>query len=88
MFIDASPNYTDTETYHTIKNPIAFHCYVHKQRNVVSSYTDSTHARIIDSKFQVSSIQEKLKLDPAPKKLKQAIFAISSKAIAKSLSNK
>lgn len=88
MFIDASPNYTDTETYHTIKNPIVFHCYVHKQRNVVSSYTDSTHARIIDSEFQASSIQGKPKLNPAPKKLKQVMFAISSNAIAKSLSSK
>lgn len=84
MFIDASPDYTDTETNHIIKNPIAFHCYIHKQRNIVPSYTNSTYARILDTQIQSTPIQ-KPKLKPAPMDLKKAMFSLSSKAILKSL---
>ncbi len=84
MIIDASPMYTDLEVSHAVQNPIVFSRYVHKERNV--SLYSQLDFKIHTSSTSFSVTLEKPKLKPTPKRLKEAMFNISSKAISKALS--
>lgn len=81
MILDASHTYTDLEVSHAIKNPIVFNRYVSKDRNIYSELD----LKVYNSPSSFSVVIEKRKLKSSPKKLKAAMFKLSSVAIARSL---
>lgn len=87
MFIDASPNYTDTALNYKKNNLIVFETFVKKERNVLNC---SDAKILLCTNIPTSSYSFAVKkiIKTAPKRLKAAMFRTSSRGIAAALNKK
>lgn len=87
MFIDASPNYTDTALNYKKNNLIVFETFVKKERNLLNC-SDAKIFMCTNIPTASYSFAVKKTRKTAPKRLKDAMFRTSSRGIAVALNKK
>ncbi|GEM_PF-2811738 len=87
MFLDATPEYTDTEINFKKHNPIIKEFVIKKNRNI-ANYSTTLIFNDYSKDFNKLSYSPNLNsILPAPKNLKKSMFKMSSKGIGKILNN-
>lgn len=87
MFIDASPQYTNSDLNYKKENPIVVERFVQKSRNI----SDYSHTKIVISTGFINSSDytyAKKQMKSSPETLKRAMFKTSSRGIALALNKK
>lgn len=82
MFLEAIPEYTETEINFKKQNPI-----INKNKKIINYSNSVIFVDYMKNETKLNYFSNTNSVLPAPKKLKKAMFKMSSKGIGKILNN-